>query len=167
VAALQGYKQVPSIENGALRVDMAEYAGWEANCCPSGNKVTLYRLRGDALVAESVQREGFPRARAMTVTRYYELLQARQYAQAYQFLGPAFRSANPYDTWVAGYATTQRIEAEVSENPDGSLGVQLRVTERSGSGGEQVRRFSGRWFLTYSADAKQWLLDRAEIQPAP
>lgn len=164
VAARSGYKLRAQIEGGKLVLRNAVYAGWEPNCCPSSIQVTHYRLQGNNLITEADRREPVPELRLLTVERFYTLLDARQYEEAYRFLSPSFQAANPYAPWVAGFATTQRVAARVGEGRDGSVSVELTVTERTGGGGVQTRRFQGRWSLVFSNERNQWLLDRAEIQ---
>jgi hypothetical protein len=164
--AMGGYKLAPVIEGDQLRVTTPVYAGWEPNCCPSALKTTVYRLQGSTLSAVSERREPFAGARLLTVERFYDLLQARQYQEAYQFLSPTFQTANPFPAWSGGFATTQRITVNATENADGTIGITLSVVERRSGGVDEARRFTGRWSLVYSNDRNQWLLDRAEIAPS-
>lgn len=164
VAAMGGYKLSAQVENGSLLVFQAHYVGFEPNCCPSAAIRTRYLLVGDDLVAASETVEPAP-AQEVTVFGYYRALAERDFAAAYAFLSPTVQAANPYDAWVAGYATTQRIEVETSQtdNPD-VVAVRLRATDSTAGGGTVTRTFAGVWHLIWSPDQRRWLLDRAEIR---
>jgi hypothetical protein len=166
VAARSGYKLGLTVAAGELSVSTPLAGGWEPNCCPSALETTSYRLEQGQLVAVRRHIDPVPEARARTVARFYELLEGKQYEDAYRFLSPAFQAASPFPTWLAGFATTERIRVTARENADGTVDVDLAVTERQGDR-EALRRFTGRWTLIFSPERKQWLLDRAEIVPVP
>ncbi len=163
---LTGYKVFAKPDNGQLLVSEPIYAGWEGNCCPSGESETRYRLTGATLVQMSRNEKGIREAMAPTVERFYAYLNEKQFRDAYAFLSPQFQAANPFDRWVAGYANTGAIEAAANEVPgQNAVTINLTVSERTQSG-QTTRRYSGRWSLIWSTAAGQWLLDQAQITEA-
>lgn len=166
-AAKTGQKLDAQIQEGQLVVQESIYAGWEPNCCPSSFQITRYRLQGETLASVGTERQPQPEAKVQTVEYYYGLLNQKEYAQAYTFLSPAVQAANPYSQWVAGYASTENTDAIVEQGPDDSVAVTLTATERAAEGRTQLRHFEGRWFLAFSEQRNQWLLDRAQIAEVP
>jgi len=163
VAALDGYKMYARIVNDQLVVGIASYAGFEPNCCPSAVLTTTYLLGGDGLVAVSVSEERQP-VQALTVEGYYQALDGKDFANAYAFLSPAYQAAHPYDSYIAGYATTISIRARASDTDTPNVvRVELTATDSAPSGSRVTRRFIGAWTLIWGADAHRWLLDRAAI----
>ncbi|MCS6803015.1 MAG: hypothetical protein RMM58_14350 [Chloroflexota bacterium] len=161
--SLTGYKLGARATNGQLVVLEPIYAGWEANCCPSGISETRYRLIGATLDRIARDERGIPEAIPQTVERFYQLLNERQFRDAYTFLSPEFQAANPYDRWVEGVAATTEIRAEASLIPgQNAASVNLTVTERTPSG-QSTRRFSGRWNVIWSSPARQWLLHQPQL----
>jgi hypothetical protein len=161
--ALTGYKLGARATNGQLVVLEPIYAGWEGNCCPSGISETRYRLIGATLDRISRNESGIPEAIPQTVERFYQLLNDKQFRDAYTFLSPDFQAANPFDRWVEGYANTIEIRAEASLIPgQNAANVNVTATERSATG-QSTRRFSGRWNVIWSSPAKQWLLNQPQI----
>ena len=163
MTGLPGYKVSATVQNGELRVRQPQYGANDANCCPSGFEETAYRLQGDRLarVREPIS-QGIPEAQRPVVERFYELLAAKDYRQAYEQLSPAYKAARPYDQWAAGYQTTQSVSATVTDRPDGTVGVDLTATDRTPSG-TVTRRFTGTWTLVWSPDKKQWLMDKGVL----
>src|SRR5205814_1628637 len=92
VDSLPGYKIFGVADGSALKVTEPIYQGWEPNCCPSGLFVTRYRLQNNKLAQLSREEQPIDEARQMTVEKFYETLQNKNYADAYNnFLSPAFR----------------------------------------------------------------------------
>lgn len=166
VTYMAGYKLRLWTDGGQLVVREPVYAGWEANCCPSGFSETRYRLQADTLVQLSRTDGGNAEARSLTVEEFYSRLDRKQYREAYSFLSPSFQAANPFATWSAGYANTLSIAAAISDLPDGRVGVVLTATDRTASG-EVTRTWKGDWRLVWSSGARQWLLDQANIVASP
>ncbi|MCL5998806.1 MAG: hypothetical protein M1546_22520, partial [Chloroflexi bacterium] len=162
ITGLGGYKVYAQAEVGQLLVTQPLYGKWDGNCCPSGYNETRYRLEGNKLVAAGRTNQGYPEARVPTVELFYQMLNNKQYRDAYDFLSPAFQAANPFDAWSAGYQDTVSIEAQASESAaaDGPVTVLLTSVAQSASG-KVTQRFSGTWTLVWSNDASQWLLDEA------
>lgn len=165
-AIMGGYKLWARADGRELLVTEPMYAGWEANCCPSGYSETRYRLEGSRLVPTRRTEGGHAEARPLTVDEFYARLGREDYAGAYSFLSPAYRAANPFAAWKAGYDSTVSIEARVSELPDGRVGVELTSVDQTPAG-RVNRRYRGTWALVWSGEASQWLLDRPEIAAAP
>ena len=163
MTGLPGYKVSATIENGELRVRQPLYGDNDANCCPSGVEETAYRLQGDRLarVRDPLSR-GIPEMKRPVVERFYQLLAAKDYRQAYEQLSPAYRAARPYDQWAAGFQTTQSVTATVTDRPDGTVGVDLTATDRTASG-TVTRRYTGAWTLVWSPERKQWLMDKGVL----
>ncbi len=164
-AYLPGYKIGGTADGDALKVIEPIYQGWEPNCCPSGFFVTRYRLQDNKLAQLSREEQPLADARKMTVDKFYELLQAKNYLDAYNFLGPAFRDANPFGQWSSGYANTIAFTAQTKDNPDGTVGVTLVSTDKTGNG-TVTRTFTGTWKLVWYSTArfKQWVLDSATFK---
>lgn len=163
VTAVPGYKVYGRPENGRLRVEQPVYAGWEPNCCPSGLSRTRYQLRGSRLVAQGSSSMGYEAARPQAVEHFYELLAARQYADAYALLGRRFRAANPVARWRAGYARTTelRVDAAANAGGDRTLAVVSAV-----DGGKRTRYLIS-WQMSWSAAGKTWLLDQPKVTTLP
>jgi hypothetical protein len=167
--ALAGYKIGGTADGALLMVSEPIYQGWESNCCPSGFFETRYRLETNHLVQVSRMEKPLAEARRMTVDKFYELLLARNYADAYNmFLSAAFRAGHPYDRWTAGYANTLSFTATTSDNPDGTIHVDL-VSKDKTAGGTLTHHFVGTWKLTWVSTArfKQWVLDTANFVEVP
>jgi hypothetical protein len=165
VTTYGGYKLAARIEGGHLVVDEPLYAGWEPNCCPSGASTTRLRLQGNALAQVDRTDRGHPEMRPPTVDKFYALIGERKYREAYAFLSPTFQAANPYDRWVAGFQDTLSVTSESRDLPgEDAVAVDITATDRTAAGGQVTRRFRGRWTVVWSAQARQWLLDRAQIQ---
>ncbi len=173
--ALGGYKVVAGFaHDGKFYVSQPVYAGWEANCCFSGEEIIYYRLQGKQLVAVSREERGVEGARGFAIQHFYDLINKRNYREAYNLLSPAMQASQPYDVWAARFVNTNSIHVETSEQalvmrsgnpPQGDpVTFVLTVTERTTSGEMMTRRFAGTWSLTYSLEAHQWLLDRNEIR---
>jgi hypothetical protein len=164
-ASLPGYKIGGVADGDALKVIEPIYQGWEPNCCPSGFFVTRYRLQNNKLAQLSRDEQPLAEARKMTVEKFYELLQNKNYLDAYNFLSPAFRDANPFGAWSTGYANTLSFTAQTKDNPDGTVGVTLVSTDKTANG-NVTRTFSGAWKLAWYSTArfKQWVLDSATFK---
>lgn len=167
VAARGAQKLYAQIQDGQLVVQEPVYASWEPNCCPSSLEITRYRLQGDDLISVKAERQPLPEAKVSTVEYYYGLLNQRRFQEAYAFLGPSVQATNPYDQWVAGFISTVSTDAQVQSGADGSVEVALTSTEQAADGSARARHFKGRWFLTFSEERNQWILDRAEIAESP
>ncbi|MDI3340228.1 MAG: hypothetical protein QJR03_06815 [Sphaerobacter sp.] len=155
------------LDGGQLVLREAAYAGWEPNCCPSAWVETRYRLAGDALEPTAERVEPVQGTERLTAEHFYALLADGRYEEAYTFLSPGFQAAHPYDAWRAAYAGTERITAYVAQSEPGRVTVNLETEERAADGAVVIRHFSGTWDLVFSAERKQWLLDRAELKEVP
>ena len=162
--ALPGYKIFGVADGNALKVTEPIYQGWEPNCCPSGFFVTRYRLQNNKLAPLLREEQPIGEARQMTVDKFYELLQSKNYTDAYNFLSPAFRAANPFPQWTAGYANTVAFTYTTSSNADGTVNVDLRSTDKTATGNVS-HHFVGAWKLVWYSTArfKQWVLDSASF----
>jgi hypothetical protein len=161
---LPGYKVGAVADGGDLVVRAPLYAGWEANCCPSGMQETRYRLEGDELVAGAHMDQGIPEMRELTVQEFYRHLDAGALEKAYRFLSPRAQELFPYDGWAAGYASTESIEVTTTDRPERSVvAVDITATDR-GPAGMTTSRFEGEWVLVWGSQARQWLLDRGTIR---
>lgn len=169
VAAVPGYRLGLSIRDGVLIVQAPRFAGFEPDCCPSATVYTFYVVTGGILTAigERVQPNG--QAQAITVIAFYQALNERRYADAYALLSPAYQARTPFESWVAGYVTVERISVEQARGgllPDAVV-VTITVVDRLPTGGTVTRRFGGTWFLVWSPSRLHWLLDRADPVGGP
>lgn len=102
---------------------------------------------------------------AEAVVAFYAALQARNFAAAYTFLSPDAQAERPFDSWAAGYASTERIDVQASAGdvPE-SVNVDLWVND-----GElpHVHGYTGSWWLVMDGPGGGWLLDRAAIAGGP
>lgn len=167
IAAQQGYKLSVAVKANQLVVTSPVYAGWEPNCCPSSTREVRYRLSGTKLVEAGSRQTPVPGADTLTVAHFYDLINARKFSEAYAFLSPAFQQRQPYSAWQAGYQQTQQVVAHVAPAAPGSVTVNLAATNQSPGGGTQVKHYSGTWYLVFSDQRNQWLLDRADIEETP
>lgn len=169
VAWRNGYKQGLELANGQLVSRDALYAGWEANCCPSGFRYVTYALQGDSLQITNDRSEPISGSQVPAVQHFYELLARRDFTNAYAMLSAAYQQANPYDAWAAGYANTQSITADVT--PDATnpniAHVTLTSTDSTADGGQITQRFAGTWTLQWEPTRPGWSLDAAQIQQLP
>jgi hypothetical protein len=162
--AIAGYKMGVSVENGRLVVSQVIGAGWEPNCCWSGQVRTAYSMQNGRVVAGQSTETGVPEARPLTIEEFYQRLNNRQFREAYRFLSPAFQQREPFDRWQAGYANLVSVEVSASDTAAGQpVPVQLTVVNRQPNGQLQTVRFRGTWSLIYSTQQHQWLLDTANI----
>ena len=174
IAVFVGYKLNAWITEGVLTVSEPLYFGFEGNCCPTALTLTRFPLAGDQsapggqtllLAGERMRPVSLAEA---TVVAFYDALSVGRFDAAYGFLSPTFQATNPFETWRAGYATTVAIAADVSPGPaEHQVAVTLTATDELPSGERITRRFAGIWELIWLPDARQWLLDRAQIAEVP
>jgi hypothetical protein len=165
VAAVAGNRLGIEMVQGTLMVTTPHYAGFEPNCCPSAQIVTVHVLAGNELVEIDERTRPNPSAQEATVLAYYQALNERRIADAYAFLSPAFQARYPFSAWTASYASTQRITVEQVRGqllPD-AVAVTIVSVERLPNGMTVTRRFGGAWHLVWSPTSLRWLLDRADI----
>lgn len=163
VGSVPGYRLSFKVVAGDLAVTSAAYGGWEANCCPSAFRVTDYRIDAGKLAVDRTSLVPNPAARAPTVRYYYQLIDQRQYQDAYRFLSPGLQAADPFASWVKAFATTRRVVVQAQNAADDAVDVDLAVTDRGPNGVPVFHRFAGRWFLVFDPLRAQWLLDHAQI----
>jgi hypothetical protein len=98
---------------------------------------------------------------AEVVTAYYAALNAREFTAAYSMLSPEAQADQPFDAWVAGYQTTQRIDVQTfaGDSPD-SVSMELWVSDGTLP---RVHGYNGTWRLVRDADDQFWQLDQAQI----
>jgi hypothetical protein len=113
------------------------------------------------------QPSGVHRANASAadaVAAFYTAVDAQQYAAAYALLSPAFQAQQPYNSWVAGYATTVVLGADVTQSAaaPNSVAVYLTAVNQSTDFQGVVARYSGTWTLVADG-VGGWLLDSANI----
>ncbi|MDQ3248925.1 MAG: LysM peptidoglycan-binding domain-containing protein [Chloroflexota bacterium] len=164
-----GYKLGLSVAANRLIVSNALYNGWEPNCCPSGRSYDTYRLTGNTLVLVSSSSEGFVEMQAETVRHFYELLQARDFAGAYALFSTAYQASHPFAAWAAGFADTVDFTFTVAAGAVGSnrVLVTIEATERTGSGGTRLRRYTGYWNLLWDGARPGWVLNSGSFAIAP
>ena len=161
-----GYKTGAVVQGGQLILRHTAAAGWEPNCCQSGTVERNYRIVNGVLAQQgpTVER-GEPGARALTIEKFYEYVNAKNFDAAYQFFSIAQQGRQPFDTWKAGYATTRSVVATVENTPDGAATVKYKLrTVDSTPTGDLARTFTGTCSLVYSATKHQWVLDVCENQ---
>ena len=163
VAALPGYKIGGVFETGFLKVSQPLYAGFEANCCPSGFESTRYKMTDGKLVLVDTSNEGIPGARVQTVEKFYEFISARQLKAAYGFLSPTYQKDQAYAGWIAGYKYTVSVIArDVRERADGSVSSLLKAIDATNKG-HVTQLFHVVWSLIWDGKSKQWRLDSAKV----
>lgn len=164
-----GYHLGLLVEGGRLVVRNALYEGWEPNCCPSGFSYDTYALQNGALALVAQRTEGIPGAQVSAVQHFYDLLAQGDYPNAYALLSAPMKAANPYDTWLAGYANTVSVQASVQgHDPSaGAVGVMLTAVDRAPDGAEVTRRFAGTWKLAWEPQRPGWALNEASIAETP
>lgn len=169
VAAGGGYKLAVAADAGIFVVSNALYNGWEPNCCPSGRAYDSYRLEEGALVQVAASSEGYAEAQVPTVQYFYQLLQEERFTEAYALLSETLQTANPYESWVAGYEQTEAIEATLEPDPDtpNRLNADLRVTERLESGAARIRHYTGYWDLAWDGTFPGWILQDGNFTIVP
>lgn len=155
-----GYKLALSVNSNRLVVTNAIYNGWEPNCCPSGFSHSTYRLVGDTLTLVSSSTEGIPGMTVATVEQFYAYLGSRDFASAYAMLSPAFKAANPFAGWQAGYANTVSFTVSTSADPAvaNRVVVTINAVESTTGGGTVNRTYVGYWDTIWGGNG--WLLDR-------
>jgi len=160
-----GYKTGATFKNAGLALTNVIGAGWEPNCCFSGTVTRNFKIVNGLLVQQGVAgEEGAPGARSMTIERFYSLINAKNYNEAYTYFTPAQQARQPFESWKAGYANTKSVEA-TSDVTDAVGPVKFKlVAVDTSAGGDLRRTFTGTWTLTYSTARHQWLLDAAQIQ---
>ena len=168
--SLAGYKLGGVADGSRLKVTEPIYQGWEPNCCPSGFFETRYQLQDNKLAQVSREERPSPEAKQMTVEKYYELLRAKNYGDAYNnFLSAGYRASHPYRSWVEGYADTISFTVTTNTNRDGTINVNL-VTIDKQRNKTVTHHYVGAWKLIWVSTAKfkQWVLDSAsfvEVKP--
>lgn len=165
-----GYKTSTRLTQRELLVSNVVGAGFEPNCCFSGQQTRSFGLIDGQLMQQGeVEETGFPGARPFTVEVFYQRINARQFEAAYAFLTPAAQAREPFETWRAGFDTTESVEATADgtngEDPTKPVRFTLLATDRSAAGSTSSRSFAGSWTLIYSPERHQWLLDVAEVKP--
>ncbi|MCW1970036.1 MAG: hypothetical protein KIH69_018140 [Anaerolineae bacterium] len=162
-----GYKMFAKIEKGELIIPQPVYAGWEANCCPSGQSTTKYILSGTKLVQTGYTDSPFEQAKEPTVGEFYNLLVDKKYAEAYKFFSPALQVAMPFEKWRDGYKNTtfSPKPPEVNVTPKGQVKAEVVAFEKTDNG-EIRSTYEVLWTLVWSSKSKQWLLDSANAEIA-
>jgi len=152
------------IQDGHLVITDARFHGFERPCCPSADIITTAALNGDQLVPLSTEirpRNNQPD----TVEEYYYKLSQRKYEDAYGFLSPSFQANNPFESWRAGYANTEKLMARTGRGATPTeVGVALTSTERQSDGSLVTHEYRGTWSVIWSDAKTQWLLDDAKIE---
>lgn len=169
IDAVGGYNLAVSIQGGNLhdlQLTKPIYNGWEPNCCPSGLEYVPYKLANGKLAQTGDYIAPAPGSVVMTVQHFYELLANKQYKQAYSFFTVGFQQANPYQQWLAGYASTQQITAHVAPLSNDQVTVNIQSVDLA-NGNKVTKHFSGTWTLTFEDNPFQWFLDKANIQEVP
>lgn len=170
VDAVGGYNLAIVIQGGNmhdLQLTKPIYNGWEPNCCPSGLEYVPYKLVNGKLAKTGDFEAPAPGAVVMTVQHFYDLLANKQYKQAYSFFTSDFQQANPYQSWLAGYANTQQITAHVAPLSNNQVTVNIESIDQPPGGAKVTKHYSGTWTLTFEANPYQWFLDKANIQEVP
>jgi hypothetical protein len=80
--------------------------------------------------------------------RYYNDINNRNYHEAYNLLGTAFRQSQPYTQFVNGYAATQHDDitfGKTTTNADGTVQVNLTIhaLETTSSGSTATSTYQG------------------------
>jgi hypothetical protein len=165
VDAASGYKLLLLIQQGKLVAKNALYGPFDPNCCPAGFSYTTYVLKNNTLSTVAERSEGMAGAEPYAVEHFYNLLDQKQYSEAYKLLSPASQKANPYDKWVAGFATTKNIEVETSAEPGATNLVHINLTSTDVVSGKEVtKQFTGTWKVTWDTNLKYWQLSEANIK---
>lgn len=163
--SLAGYNIGGVADGNQLKVIEPIYNGWEPNCCPSGYFETRYRLQANKLTQVSRDEKPSPEAKQMTVEKYYELLRAKNYSDAYNnFLSATYRASHPYKSWVVDYADIISFTSTTSLNSDGTINVDLVTKDKQGHK-TVTHHYVGAWKLIWVSTAKfkQWVLDSASF----
>lgn len=174
VAIVPGYKLALQIVSGAfLAVTQPYYFASEANCCPTAAITNSYALGSAGLYPIADMAVGLlgpdssspSTPAAVTVAAFYRALGRGDYAGAYTLLSPSYQALNPFDSWRAGYATTQSFDARVSPaDTAGQVLVTITAVDRLPSGGTVTRRLAGVWYTVDDLTAPLGkYLDRAAI----
>ena len=171
VAALPGYRISGRISGSALIVNRPYYFDHEGNCCPTARIETINTLRDGALqtVTETMlltgEREQVVSLDEATVVAFYHAIGQGRFEEAYAFLSPRFQQSQPFETWHAGYAATERLDVLVQRGGhERQVTVAITATDRLPDGTAVIRRYDGWWVLTWDAAARRWLLDEAVIE---
>lgn len=165
VGAADGYKLNLEIQQGKLIAHNMLYAFWEPNCCPGGFSSATYVIKDGKLSVVAETTEGFPKARLMAVQQFYFFIDQRNFKDAYSLLSDSYQAANPYAKWVAGFANTTKVEAEVNEDPSGAVKINLTSTDTVG-GKAVTKKYIGTWKLVWDANVTGWRLNEASINEA-
>ncbi len=165
IAWKDGYKFRLTLENGKLTYAGAVYAGWEPNCCPSGLEYISYVLKSNSLVEVARRSQGIPEAQIPTVEQFYNFINNKQLESAYKLLEAKYRTANPYAKWAAGFATTKKVEAQVSALPGVPNAVQVRLdaTDAVPGADDKFQQFYGTWKLSWDA-AGGWVMSAPDFR---
>lgn len=160
-----GYKARLTLEKGKLVEINALYSQDVPNCCPNAFGYKTYVLKSNKLEVVAERFEGVPDYLEKTVSSFYELLNTRRFDEAYKMLSSTFQAANPYKTWAAGYATMQKVSAEVTADKSQVNTVQVKITstDSTSGGGITTRNFSGTWKLQWNTATSAWVLNEANI----
>jgi hypothetical protein len=116
---------------------------------------------------------------ADVVRRYYDAINARDYAVAYaQWGGDGAASGKPYAAFAGGFADTASVRVSVREAPPvegaaGSLYVEVPVTVDAVLADGKRQRFAGQYVVRRvngvdgaSADQRRWHIAAARLRPA-
>jgi hypothetical protein len=104
---------------------------------------------------------------ADAVRTFYTLLNQGDYARAWDFLGPRFKSGNSYAGWVKGYATTQSVTVASASTvdqsgPTATVNLTIVSVDRQAAGQLLTQTFQGTWNLVLIDGA--WKLDVPSIR---
>ncbi|HEV7733633.1 MAG TPA: retropepsin-like aspartic protease [Candidatus Binatia bacterium] len=104
-----------------------------------------------------------------TIRRFYALIGAKQYWNAWTMLGADYRAAlrNDFSGWVAGYQTTRSVavtsaSTTTATSDAATVEFSLQSTDELASGAELTKTFHGTWALT-RIEAR-WALTKPSIR---
>jgi hypothetical protein len=100
------------------------------------------------------------------VSRFYSLIDARNFEAAWSLLSPQFQAGVQYERWIDGYAATRSVVvtslSTVSQNTTRAT-VEVSVVAIDDVDGRPVRKiFQGTWAVVLLAG--EWRLDRGNIR---
>ena len=98
-----------------------------------------------------------------SVTAFYRAISTKQYSVAYNLESDSMKSATSFNQFVAGYSTTQNVDADTTERNDGSNTVDVVLHATDLKNGQLVNTtYTGYWVLE-SDGSGGWKLDEGKF----
>jgi hypothetical protein len=110
-----------------------------------------------------IARSPAARAPADAVTDFYTAINGKHFDEAYALLSPSFVKSMSYNSFRAGYKTTQSVKATIIGSDGTTVRVHLIATDQNSDGSSRTTNYDGHW-TAVSDGSGGWLLDEGAFR---